>query len=126
MSNNNIEEDEQFRRVFNGDCDISEECLDTINNIKNNYPNTTDLHINSSEEILTELGWRLLGGYIANNTHLARIVFEGPDLTEARVSTLFESLVRSLSIELLVLDDNRFGINGVQQMLPFLELSTAR
>jgi len=115
-SNNHIEEDEQFRRVFNGECDISEECLDTINNVKNNYPNTTNLYIDSNEDILTELAWRLLGGYIANNTHLTQIVLEGPGL----ISTLFESLVKSSSIKLLLLDDNRFGLYGVQQMLPLL------
>ena len=118
MSNNNhIEEDEQFRQVFHGECDIGEECLDTIGNIKNNYTNTTDLHINSNEEIITYLGWRLLGRYIANNTHLIRIALEGP------VETLFESFVRSSSIELLVLDSNYFGINGVRSMIPFLQNS---
>jgi len=117
MSNNNhIEEDEQFRRVFNGECDISEECLDTIRDVKNNYPTTTNLYIDSNEDILTELAWRVLGGYIANNTHLTQIVLEGPGL----ISTLFESFVRSSSIKLLLLDDNRFGLYGVQQMLPLL------
>lgn len=125
MSNDHIDEDEQFRRVFNGECDITEESLDTINNIKNNYPNTTDLHIDSNEEILTNLAWILLGRYIANNTHLIRVMLEGPGLTDARMSLLFRSLVRSSSIKLLALVDNRFGINGVEQIqrLPFLQNS---
>ena len=119
MSNNNhIEEDEQFRQVFNGECDISEECLDTVGDIKNNHPYRTHLYINSNEDILTELAWRLLGGYIANNTHLTQIMFEGGE--DARISTLFESFVRSSSIKALALDDNHFGINGVQEMLPLL------
>ena len=70
------EEDEQFRRVFYGDCDITEECVDTLNRIKNNHPNTATLYINSNEEIITELGWRLLGGY---NFHFAIPYNRGTD-----------------------------------------------
>ena len=123
MSNNQIDEDEQFRRVFNGECDITEDCLDIVGNIKNNYPNITTLYISSSEEVLTELGWRLLGRYIANNTHLIRIMLEGPGLTNTNMSALFERLVRSSSIKLLELGNGSFGINAVRNMLPFLENS---
>jgi len=119
-SNNHIDEDEQFRQVFNGECDVSQECLDTFWYIKNNYPNATNLRINSIEEIITELGWSLIGRYIAKNTHLTQIILEGPGMTDARISTLFESLVRSSSIKLLALGGNRFGRNGVRTMLTFL------
>ena len=121
MSNNNhTKEDEQFRRVFNGQCDITEECLDIINNVNNNYPNTTDLRINSDEDILTNLAWRLLGGYIANNTHLIRIILEGPDLTDANMVTLFESYVSSSTLKVLGLFSSNIHIDGVRKMLPLL------
>jgi len=119
MSNDHIDKDVQFRQVFNGECDISEVCLDTIRDIKNNYPTTTCLHINSNEQILTELGWRLLGGYIASNTHLTEINIES---TNVNASTLFELLVRSSSIRSLRLGRSVFGVTG-ESICPFLENS---
>jgi len=116
--NNQREEDDQFRRVF-GDCDITEECVDTLNRIKNNHPNTATLYINSNEEIITELGWRLLGGYIAKNTHLTEINIES---TNVNASTLFELLVRSSSIRSLRLGRSVFGVTG-ESICPFLENS---
>ena len=115
------EEDEQFRQVF-GECDIPGRSICTINNIKNNYPDTKQLDINTLDEILTESGWRLLGGYIARNTHLTTLDIYGPVLTDAIMSSsLFKTLTASSSLKIILLRSIDFSIEGVRSMVPFLE-----
>lgn len=127
LMNNHIieeeEEDEQFRQVFNGECDITETCLDTVINIKNNHPSTTDLFVNSINDHFTSLGWRLLGRYIANNIHLDEVKLINFSITDGVIVSLFSELVRSSSLKEMSLQSNQFGIEGVRSMVGFLENS---
>jgi len=117
----NESEDEQFRRVFHGECDIRNRCLDIINNIKNNYNYPGNyLTIDSNNDHLTNLAWKLLGGYIANNTHLNEVTIDGRDLDNNNMCTLFETLVRSSSLRILFLINNSFDVEGVRSLVPFL------
>ena len=120
----NENEDEQFRRVFHGECDIRNRCLDIINNIKNNcnYPGNY-LTIDSNNDHLTNLAWKLLGGYIANNTYLSEVTIDGLELNNVNMCTLFETLVRSSSLRILFLVNNSIDIEGVRSIVPFLENS---
>ena len=124
IMNNRIEEDEQFRQVFHGECDIAEDCLDTIGDIKNNYPNKTILYIDTNEQILTESGWRLLGGYIANNTYLTQIILEGPGLIDSNMFPLFESFHSSSLLKVLGLCSSNIRISGVRFQLVTTIIST--
>jgi hypothetical protein len=115
-----MSEDEQFQTAF-GECDISEDILDTVRGIKNNHPDFNDIKIRSSDaEKFTDLSWRLLGRYIANNSHLKRIDLVHCNLTDGKMALLFNELTFSSSLKDLYLCHNNFGIHGLRSMVPFL------
>ena len=119
----NENEDEQFRRVFHGECDIRNRCLDIINNIKNNYNYPGNyLSIDTNNDHFTNQAWRLLlGGYIANNTFLKEVTIDGRELNNINIWTLFETLVRSSSLSILFLVNNSTDIEGIRSIVPFLQ-----
>lgn len=82
---------------------------------------------------LSDLALRLLGRYIANNTHLQSLMFSS-DLTDVKVVQLFQELTKSDSITYLNLGsfnhnhglhshNNTLGLNGVRSMTTFLQNS---
>jgi len=101
--------------------------LQHIDEIRDNSPNVTKLVL-SPHEIppgrLSEIACRLLGRYIANNTHLINLNL--PSNTDVNI---FQGLTKSDSIKVLILEsvvhytDNTVGMNGVQSMTPFLQNS---
>jgi len=123
-NNNNMEEEEQYNQAFGEHTDIPEDCREYINDIKNNNPDVNDIVIRSSDaDEFTNLAWKLLGRYIANNTHLKKLVLEYCHLTDETMAILFRALKSSVSLKWLDLDNNDFGINGVRCMIPFLQNS---
>ena len=114
--------DEQHEQAFGEHTGIS--CRTEINLIKNNERiNDDDVFIVHREDAdrFTYLAWELLGRYIANNTHLKYIDFDGAGLTDEKMSLLFRRLVRSESLIDLDLNNNSFGIEGVRSMIPLLQ-----
>ena len=121
-----VENELQHRLAFDRYTDvISDECLEEIRLIKNNHPTDLNeflLNVEDSDEF-TDQAWKLLGRYIANNTHLVKIDLDGCHLTDEKMTLFFSELVRSSSLKSLLLGDNEFGIVGVRSMVPFLRNS---
>ena len=93
-----------------------------IDQIRDNANDFTQFEIGRYDaDQFTNLAWRLLGRYIAPNTHLQRVVLDECGITDEIMALLFEELVSSLSVERLDLDSNHFGIDGVRSMIPFLQ-----
>jgi len=123
MANNYIEDrqDEQFEQAFGEHTGISEESIEDINKIKNNDVNVDVLSMWSSDtNLFTNQAWRLLGRYIANNTHLTRFDLDEKNITDDIMTSLFSELTSSTSLERIDLDCNEFGIGGVRSMVPLL------
>ena len=114
-------EDEQHQQAFGEHTHICQEVRDCINGIKNNHPDVNDIKIRSSDaEKFTDLSWRLLGRYIANNSHLEKVILIRCDLTDETMASLFCELTYSSSLKDLYLCRNSFGIDGLRSMIPFL------
>lgn len=97
-----------------------------IHEIRDNNPNVTKLDLKG---VLSVTAWKLLGRYIANNTHLEYLQLSGIGLSDETivVSSLFRGLTKSSSIEVLKFDNSRslnnFSADGVRSMIPFLQNS---
>ena len=66
-------EDEQFNRAFGEHTGISADCRERINDIRQLYRvEEFKLHISDARHF-TDLSWRLIGRYIANNAHLETV-----------------------------------------------------
>ena len=118
-------DDELYRQAFGDYSGISIHCLRSIRRIKNNlsnynYDDTKLLLDGFDAERFTNQAWRLLGRYIANNTHLYELDLDGCNLTDEKMALLFTELVKSSSLKTFHINDNSFGINGVRSMIPFL------
>ena len=73
---------------------------------------------------LSDLAWKLLGRYIANNTHLKILGLRGCGISNEKMALLCSELVRSESLGHLELDNNEFGIEGLRKnMIPLLQNS---
>ena len=102
-----------------------------IEEIRDNDPNKRWLNLGllyPQVAQLSDLALRLLGRYIANNTHLQRLLFSN-NLMDVKVVQLFQELTKSSSIAVLssfdpnVISLGNIGMNSVQSMIPFLENS---
>ena len=116
------ERGEQYYQAFGRrDIRISERCLREIDIIKDNYPDYNEFSLGPLDAVeFTDLAWKLLGQYIANNTNLKRVDLEGCDLTDHKMELLFSELVKSSSLQTLILNGNEFGIVGLQHTVTFL------
>ena len=122
-----VEEDEQHGQAF-GYTGISCDCRLTIDGIRGNREDVTSFRVSTFDDddivlIIQRFGnlaWKLLGRYIANNSHLKDIWF---DNCNEKMGVFFRELVRSVSLERLDLDHNSFGIDGVRSMVPLLHNS---
>ena len=74
-------------------------------------------HLCPHNHQFTDLSWRLLGQYIANNIHLKEIHLDNCNLTNEKMALLFIGLVKS-SLSKLDLRGNPFGIDGVRCRIP--------
>jgi len=116
-------EDEQFNQAFGEHTAISADTREYINEIKNNYPLTTSFNLgfDDIDGFITDLAWRLLGRYIANNTYLTKLDLEECSLSDEKIISLFSGLTSSKSLDRLDLDGNDFGIDGVRSIIPLLQ-----
>ena len=115
-------DEEQFTQAFG--C-ISQAEVHTIQMIKNNDPYVTSfIVVRNLANCLSELAWKLLGRYIANNDYLEILDLGCTNLTdEQEMAILFSRLANSRSLKQLILYDNEIGINGIRCMVPFLRNS---
>ena len=152
LNPNNIQEEDygqlqlQHEQAFGEHSGISNHAREEINNIKRNKY-CSDFELSSRDATnFTDLAWKLLGRYIANNTVLKRVCLEDYDISDEHISSLFRNmasnshleyidlprctltdsklvalfrgLTRSTSIKSLNLGQNAFGMDGVQSMIP--------
>jgi len=97
-----------------------------IDRLKNNDPNLTDLMINCFvANNFSDVAWKLLGRYIANNYYLKSITFRTRLLNDSTMSSLFEELSSrgSRSLKTMVLTKAEFGIEGTKSFAAFLKNS---
>ena len=117
-------EDQQHNRAFGEHTGITEDCRDEITCIKNNDPSTDELSmIRPDADEFTDLAWRLLGRYIANNTHLEALDLADCGINDEKMALLFRELTSSTSMERLDIDHNEFGVVGVRSIVPLLQNS---
>ncbi len=107
--------------------------------VRDNLPDKTTLFIKTAAdnmpEAWTEQNWETLGREIESNEHLLDIYFtlsmnfiiEGSTedietgvLNDENMISIFKGLTRSNTIRSIKLSRNRFGVSGVQAMVPFL------
>ena len=121
--------EEQFELAFG---EVHRHKRDDIRDIKNNNPLVKSFFIFERNDIngFSDISWRLLGRYIANNTHLQELHFSGIGFSDETIVQLFQELTKSNSITNLNIGIFnihmallRFGTAGVQSMLPFLQNS---
>ena len=116
-------EEEQFDQAFGEHTGISEDIRENINNIKNNDGTPDKFVLYPADAILfTNQAWKLLGRYIANNTHLEKVDLDRCGITDEKMTLIFGQLVKS-SLSELDISDNTIGIEGVRNIVPFLQNS---
>jgi len=116
------EEERQYQKAFGLYTSISSDFRNHINRIKNNDADVNVFHLCPHNHQFTDLSWKLLGKYIANNTHLKEIHLNNCNITNERMALLFNGLVKS-SLSKLDLRGNPFGVDGVRCMDGFLQNS---
>jgi len=131
MADNNVEEEDEFQQALvngipigtndEGQIYVSDEFLERFRQLRNNQPtNNNEFSLEESETApFTNRAWRLLGRYIANNTHLQKLDLDGC-LTDQKMTLLFSELRGSTSLQQMYASYNSFGLVGVSNMLPFL------
>ena len=116
-----MNDDEQYQAAFGEHTGLSDHCRFMIDKIKRNFINFDILRlIELGIGGFPNLAWKLLGRYIANNTHLTILDLRHCRISNEKVALLFGELVGSGSLESVDLDNNEFGIEGLRHMLPFL------
>ena len=121
-----MSEDEQFNQAFGEHTGISEDSRERIDNVRQlRQVSLNRFALYSSEtERFTDQAWRLLGRYIANNSHLEDMSLSNCNLiTDQKMALLFSGLVESISLTKLWLAGDEFGIDGLRSMIPFLQNS---
>jgi len=117
-----MSEDEQFNQAFGEHTGISTEFIDYITGLKNGVASHLFLYSYDAAE-LSDLAWRLLGRYIANDSgELEELHMAFCGITNEKMVLLFRELSRS-KLQELNIDGNELGIEGVRSMIPFLSNS---
>ena len=96
------------------------------NNEARDIYNNEIIHLGLGSDITAQFNnhaWKLLGRYIANNTHLKSLKICRCNLTDEQMVLLFSGLRSSISLQRLELSNNDFGVEGVRSMTAFLESS---
>ena len=128
MASNEEEERQLFESVFGYGYNKGGEANSShvkyrirINRIRTNDPETDKLFVEWRDATkFSDLAWRLLGRYIAKNTHLKNITITN-SLCDSKASMLFSELGGSSSLKTLNLCASPFGTTGVRSMVPFLQ-----
>ena len=112
-NNNNMEEDEQFIHAFGEHTGISDSWRRWIDCMKNNEArdiyNNEIIHLGLGSDITAQFNnhaWKLLGKYIADNTHLKSMKICHCNITDEQMVLLFSGLRRSSSLQRLELSNN--------------------
>ena len=118
-----MSDDEQFNQAFGEHTGISNRRRIQIDDVRQ-LAQVGDFYLQRSDaDRFTDLAWKLLGRYIANNSHLKRLFLDECALTDQKLASLFSGLTRSVSLETMDLYHNEFGIDGVRSMIPLLQNS---
>jgi len=133
-------DEQQYQQAFRANAFISQDCKTFVSLIRDNDDSINEFTVTAEDdddedgdeyeyefcndaENFTDLEWRLLGRYIASNTHIERLNLRNCFLNNEKMASLFGELVNSSSIETLDLDYNTFGVEGIRSVVPFLENS---
>jgi len=118
------EDEDEYQQAFGEHTSISDSCRRLIRAINNNDEKLQHLGLGSEYTLqFNNHAWKLLGKYIANNTHIKSIKLCRFHLTDEQMVLLFSGLRSSSSLQRLDLGNNEFGIDGVRSMIPFLGLT---
>ena len=128
ISQGNLDEEEEFNQVF-GDLLtlLSEECKDGLNRIRRNSDNRDSFFScrfcleDEDAQQFTNAAWELLGRYIANNSLLKKITLDEYFITDEKITFFFKGLGKSSSLDELKMNFSRFGVVGMQSMVPLLQ-----
>jgi len=124
QNNNDAEAEAQHEQAFGEFLYMPDDLRAKINHIRNNNQNFKFFQMTADDVTsLSELAWRLLGQYIANNTHLQEIKLTKRNINDNHMRILFQGLIRSDSIKELNLSNMEVGIIGIQSMRSFLRNS---
>ena len=118
-------EDEQHQAAFGEHTGLSDRSRFIIDDIKSNsgYFYILMLHELIGTVELSDLAWKLLGRYIANNTHLVELGLSSCGLSNEKMALLCSELVGNESVCSLNLEMNEFGIEGLRSIVPLLRNS---
>ena len=124
---NDDDEEGQFQLAFGEPYfTVSQYCRNEIQMIKNNDPNLTEFEVSSYlANSLSDLAWDLLGRYMANSDYLKLLDLACINLSDETTIVLFNSLVKSSSLDEILLCNNEIGMDGVRSMVPFLKNASA-
>ena len=94
-----------------------------LQSIRENDPQTTGFDVGDDSFIqnMSDDALEQLGRDISNNTHLTYVELSTGALNDHNMTCLFRGLTRSSSIMKMGLYENQLSINGVQNMVPFLQ-----
>jgi len=122
-----MNEVEQHQAAFGEHTGLSTGCRFIINGIKRNYIGVDRLILKELIETpsleLSDLAWKLLGRYIANNTCLKTFSLRSCGISDEKMALLFSELTSSSSISEFDVTINEFGIEGLRSMIPFMSYS---
>jgi len=116
-----MSEDDQFNQAFGKHTRISLSSRKYINDMRQLARRVKDFTLKRSDaDRFTDQAWRLLGRYIANNTHLEKITLNDCGISNEKMASLFYELTYSTSLRQLDLSVNSFGMDGLRSMVPLL------
>jgi len=127
MASNNIDEDEQFNQAFGEHTSISKDCRRMIGFVRDVDIVIKRFMLHPHEAIhFSDLAWRLLGRYIANNKSVEELELDGSGIADQNMALLFEELTFSTSLKELDMRNNHTFGNAelgvdIRTMIPFLE-----
>ncbi|KAL9188113.1 hypothetical protein ACHAXT_006491 [Thalassiosira profunda] len=121
MSSSGQNDADEFRAAFeDGPGGYRRELIEQV---RDNDQSLTHLELSSFVQLLNPLQWRLIGRYVARNTHL-RVIGLG-ELTDQYMPHLFSELPKCPHLVDLRVRPQQlyFGREGIESMIPFLRNS---
>ena len=105
------------------DSSAEDNFLDDLQLLRGNDSSLTYFEVSGLSPYVQDMtgeDWEQLGRDISNNRHLKKLEIVTA-LDEQTMTSLFRGLTRSSSIEEVILTNNRSGVNGLENMVPFLQ-----
>jgi len=128
ISQGNLDEEEEFNQVFGDILELlSKNCKDSLTRIRRNSDNRDSFFScrfclgEDDAQQFTNAAWELLGRYIANNSLLKKITLDEYFITDEKITFFFKGLGKSSSLDELKMNFSRFGVVGMQSMVPLLQ-----